>query len=597
MSEFLASLHFLRPYWFWALLLLPALGWLWRAREQRRNVWRDAVDPHLLPHLLVRGNKVVRGGVWLGALGFVIAVLALAGPSWRQSEQPLWQSHTPLVIALDLSESILAEDLPPSRLQQARAKIATLLRERTDGQVALVVYAGEPFTVAPLTDDAANVSLFLDALEPDVMPVDGQSADRAIEWSARLLRQAGFDSGDILLLTDRANPQATAAAAAAAAQGFRVSALGLGTAAGAPYRTRTGGIDRARLEPASLQALVAAGGGSYRALTVDDGDLEALGLLDREQAGAYSARGQKGLAWQDQGYWLLPLLMLLVLFAFRRGGAASRVLVLCLVLPLAMPAQAAEGGWWQRGDQAQHQRIEQGAAAYRQGDFAGAEQAFAGIDTATGRYNHGNALAKLGRYDEAIAAYDEALAHQPGMEDAIANRAAVEAARQRQQQEGGGQQNRQDQQNSQGRDPQNQDGQGQQQGDTGQDQKNPSSAGDEDRDQKQDGEPSPSPSDPQSGQSSDARGEQQEAEDAQAQQAADEAQRQRMQEAMEQSRANAGEAGEGDETRAAAQAETAEERERRQAHEAWLRRVPDEPGGLLKTKFRLEYERRQREGR
>lgn len=595
MNEFLDALHFLRPYWFWALLLLPLLWWLWRMREQRRNVWREAVDPHLLPHLLVNQSKVVRGGIWLGTLGFVVAVLALAGPSWRQSEQPLWQSHTPLVIALDLSEAILAEDLPPSRLQQARAKIATLLRERAAGQVALVVYAGEPFTVASLTDDTENVALFLDALEPDVMPVGGQSADRAIAWSARLLQQAGFDEGDILLVSDHANPQATGAAAAAAAQGFRVSALGLGTTAGAPYRTRTGGIDQARLKPASLQALAAAGGGSYRVLAVNDDDLEALGLLDPGQAGAHSARGQKGLAWQDQGYWLLPLLMLLALFAFRRGGAASRVLVLCAVLPFAMPAQAAEGGWWQRGDQLQHQRTEHGAAAYRQGDFAGAEQAFAGIDTATGHYNHGNALAKLGRYDEAIAAYDDALKQQPGMEDAIANRAAVEAARKRQQQ-GDGQQNQQDQQNRQGQNPQSGDGQGQPQGDTGQDQERPSPAGDEDQERKQDEQSSPSPSDPSSGPSSQTRAEQQEAEDAKAQQAADEAQRQRMQEAMEQAQANAGEAAEGDETRAAAQAETAEERERRQAHEAWLRRVPDEPGGLLKTKFRLEYERRQREG-
>lgn len=593
MTGLIDALHFLRPYWFWALLLLPLLWWLWRVREQRRNVWREAVDPHLLPHLLASENRMVRGGVWLGGVGFIIAVLALAGPTWRQSEQPLWQSHTPLVIALDLSDGILAEDLPPSRLQQARAKIATLLRERAAGQVALVVYAGEPFTVAPLTDDAENVVLFLDALEPDVMPVDGQSADRAIAWSARLLQQAGFDEGDILLVTDHANPQATAAAATAAAQGFRVSALGLGTTTGAPYRTRAGGIDQARLQPASLQALATAGGGSYRALATGNGDLEALGLLDPGQADAHSTRGQKGLAWQDQGYWLLPLLMLLALFAFRRGGAASRVLVLCLVLPFAMPAQAAEGGWWQRSDQAQHQRIEQGAAAYRQGDFANAEKAFAGIDTAIGQYNHGNALAKLGRYDEAIAAYDEALEKQPGMEDAIANRAAVEAARKRQQQ-GGGQQNKQDQQDSQGQDSQNQDGQDPQQGDSGQDRKDPASEGDKSQDQKQDGQPSPS--NPEPGQSSDTRDEKQEAEDAKAQQAADEAQRQRMQEAMEQAQAGKNEAADGKETDAAAQPETAEQRERRQAHEAWLRRVPDEPGGLLKTKFRLEYERRQREG-
>jgi len=219
MNAWLHALHFLRPHWLWALLALPVLWSLWRVRQRRSNVWRNVVDAHLLPHLLEAGGKAARGAVWLGALGYAIAVLALAGPSWRQTEQPLWQAQTPLVIALDLSSSSTASDLPPSRLLQARAKLAALLRERAGGQVALVAYAGEAFTVAPLTDDAANVALFLDALEPGVMPVDGQQADRAIAWSARLLQQAGFEHGDILVLSDHADAAADNAARTALRRG------------------------------------------------------------------------------------------------------------------------------------------------------------------------------------------------------------------------------------------------------------------------------------------------------------------------------------------------------------------------------------------
>ena len=588
MSAGWEMLHFMRPHWLWGLLGLPLLWLLWRGRQRRDNAWRGVVDAHLLPHLLEAGGRTGRGGAWLGALGWVLAVLALAGPSWRQEEQPLWQSQAPLVIAFDLSTSIAASDLPPSRLLQARAKIATLLRERSGGQVALVAYAGDAFTVAPLTDDAANVALFLDALEPSVMPVDGQRVDKAIDGSVRLLQQAGFEKGDILVLADHAEADAGGAAVAASRQGFRVSVLGLGTTAGAPYRDGDGRIAQARLQPGSLIALAGAGGGGYRALAADDRDLRALGLLDPQQADATSQRGGKVLSWRDDGYWLLLPLMLLALLAFRRGGAFAAVL-LCASLTLAMPAQAADGGWWQRADQQQHQRIERGVDAYRKGDFKGAGEAFAGIDSADALYNQGNALAKQGRYDEAIAAYDQALRRQPGMEDAIENRKVVDAARKRSNPPGQGRQ-----------DP----GKGGNPGQAGSPGQDPPS--------KPSGKPSPGqspPAEPASTQphgpapaprpaaSADRAGTPkpaQPAADPKAQQAADAAQRERMRQAL----AAAGKDGtRPGQAQTGTEEESAQEREKRQAVDAWLRRVPDDPGGLLKAKFRLEYERRQKEGR
>ena len=180
-----STFHFLRPWWLLALLVLPMLAWWWRRQAQQRNPWRDLVDAHLLPHLLDRGAEQ-RAGVlprWLALAATALAIIAMAGTGIGKDEQPLWQAQEPLVIALDLSSATLARDLPPTRLAQARAKLATLLRERAGGQVALVAFAGDAFTVAPLTEDAANVALFLDALDPGVMPDDGHRADRAIAWS------------------------------------------------------------------------------------------------------------------------------------------------------------------------------------------------------------------------------------------------------------------------------------------------------------------------------------------------------------------------------------------------------------------------------
>jgi Ca-activated chloride channel family protein len=580
------ALHFLRPHALWALLALPALAWAWRIRRQRRNAWRGHVDAHLLPHLLVRGGAGARTGVLAAAIAFVLAVLALAGPSWRQADQPLWQAQRPLVVVLDLSSRITATDLPPSRLLQARAKLAQVLEVRAGSPLALVAYADDAFTVTPLTDDTANIRLFLDDLAPDIMPVDGQRADRGIAWAARLLTQADVRKGDILLLSDRADDAALRAAADARAQGFAVFALGVGTASGAAYRSGDSVIGRAALDAASLRALAAAGGGRYHTLTADESDLASLGLRSPEQVGEGSAAAGGGKAWRDEGYWLLIPILMLALLWFRRGAAL--VLVGVLWLPLAQPAHAAGIEWWQRPDQAEHARIAEGADAYRQGDFAAAEQAFTGIDTAEGWYNLGNALAKQQRYDDAIAAYDRALRAQPGMADALANRAAVDAARKRPPSPGEGQ------------------GKPGPQGDG----KNPSEA------QQDDAKPdpadgrnaSPSPADTPSASptardagkpSADADPSRTGAPpsstpDAAAQAAADAAQRERMRAAMAR---ESGAGKDATENTPAVPVETAEQRERRQAVDAWLKRVPDEPGSLLKAKFRLEHERRQREGR
>ena len=331
----LAQLHFLRPWWLLGLLALPLLAWWWRAQAKHRSVWQDAVDAHLLPHLLdATGGAQHRQ--WAGRLGLLaaaLALLAMAGPSFRKAEHPLWQSKAPLVVAIDLSSAVLTRDLPPSRLAQARAKIATLLRERAGGQVALVAFADDAYTVAPLTEDAANVALFLDALAPDVMPEDGHRADRAIAWSQRLLRNAGFEHGDILLLTDRADGDALAEAARARATGYRVSALGLGTAQGGVFDTQ-GGLGNARLDAGSLQRLASSGGGGYRQLTAGDADLRALGVLDPRVDDGAAVRGETSASWRDDGYWLLPLALLLALPLFRRGGALAAMLALALLLPM-----------------------------------------------------------------------------------------------------------------------------------------------------------------------------------------------------------------------------------------------------------------------
>ena len=584
----LSTLHLLRPAWLWALLAMPLLAVLWWWRRRRASVWHGVVDPHLLPHLLE--GKVSRGrqlGLWLGLLGYVVAVVALAGPSWRQVEQPLWRGQMPLMIALDLSDAMSASDPPPSRLAQARAKLAMLLELRGDGPVGLVVYADDAYTVAPLTDDAANLALFLDALSPGIMPRDGANASRALEWSVRLMQQAGFERGQILLVAGQADAAAAGAASSARGSGFDTSVLGVGRAGGVAYRTTNGDTRVASFDQARLQAVAAQGGGRYAGIAADDADLRALGVLSPELSDAASSDAESGRAWQDEGFWLVPVLMLLALFAFRRGGAVV-VLVLGLYLPW-LPAQATD--WWRRDDQVDHEQMVEAAKAFREGEYVQAARDYARVESADGHYNRGNALAKAGQFQQAIDAYDRALELQPGMEDAIANKRAVEAAVKRQQDGegaggggGAGQQGkRQPQAGSDG-------GQADKQADEAGNQQEEGDPGtQEEKAPDQDGADTPS-----SDQEPDGTGD---AEDAAGQDAADKAQRERMQQALEAARNQDPAAAQPTEGRSAGEIdETPAERERRVANEAWLRRVPDDPGGLLREKFRIEYERRRRQG-
>lgn len=579
MSGWLDLLHFQRPQWLWALILLPLLWTAWGLR--RRQDWRDVVDPHLLKVLLVPG----RGGAGLRlagvSLALLLAVLALAGPGWSQAAQPQVRPRMPLVLALDLSSSVATPDLPPSRLAQARAKLATLLHERQGGDVALVAWADDAYTVAPLTGDADNVALFLDALAPEVMPVDGHRADRAITHAAGLLRQAGFERGQILLLTATADGRATRIAAATAAAGYQVSVLGLGTPAGGAYRDARGVVRTSRRDDAPLRALAAAGQGRYAALTADGSDLAAIGVLQPAMAdGPADAAGAR--TWLDQGYWLLPPLLLLAALAFRRGAALLALPLLLWLLPAA-PSFAQDSPWL-RPDQQAQRHLEHGVEAYRRGDFAAATEAFAraGARGAEAQYNLGNALARQGNYEEALQAYDRALAQAPDMEDARANRQVVEAAMRRQppRQDGAGKSGERDRQ-------------AKERGDS-----SGSSAGK--GDSGQEGEPQPGPPPPPDAPSRDQAetksgdGTSEDAAAARArQEQADREQRERMRQAMER---KAREGAPPDEGEAAAPGDVREQ-ERRQAHEAWLQRVPDDPGGLLRAKFQLEHQRRQQEGR
>jgi Ca-activated chloride channel family protein len=632
MSIFLGNFHFLRPWWLIALAALPFLWMVLSGRGSDAGTWRGVVDQHLLDHLLVRGDESApsRAPRWLALIGWTLTCLALAGPAWEQLPQPLYQNRAARVIALDLSSTMLAQDIKPSRFERARFKIADILKRSGDAQTALIAYSGEPFVVAPLTDDTNTVANLVDSLDPSVMPVPGDSTGSAIDLAVKLIQGAGLHEGEIVVLADNVSADAVSAARRAHAAGMRVSIIGVGTEQGAPVPLAQGGflknasgdIVLPKLDTAELASIASDGGGRYASITSDSGDLDHV-LDDLAPHTIVESQSQQAttLRYRDRGPWLALLLLPLALSGFRRGWLAMIPLALC-----AHTQPAAALSWtdlWQRPDQQAQAQLDagnakqaqtlakdpvlRGAADYRAGDMADAARDFQSGDSADARYNAGNALAKQQQFKEALAAYDDALRRNPSLTDAAVNKKAVEEwMKQQQQKNQQGDNDKQDSKDHQGKDQKDDGASGSQGAEQQKDQSGKSSSSaDSEQDakknqQSQQGEQNsgdkkdPSSQSGSPGQQND-RGEEKNAQEQTGGKDADRQSQQSYSQGMDQALKQ------GDEKdqqktkpiRLGANEREGTQNEQQQAVQQWLQRVPDDPGGLLRRKFMIEHQRRQ----
>jgi Ca-activated chloride channel family protein len=623
--SFFADFHFLQPQWLWLAVLLPLVGYLLGRRERAPAALASWVDPALLPHLLEGEPRRQRVPVLLALLAGALAIVALAGPSWDRQLQPLFAERAAQVVAVSMSQHMLARDVVPERLSRARYKVRDLYQANRDGLNGLIAYAGDAFLVAPLTADAHSVDDLLNALAPDAMPVDGDDAAAAIDMGSDAIVHAGVGGGSLVLITDNADKAAVAAAARARAAGVRVSVLGVGTAQGGPLMATDGGFAKddngavimAARDEGALRALAAAGGGVYAPMVNDRADIDTLRTQLRSDPSRAKATDAAAAEWQDRGAWFVVALLPLFAMLFRRGWLLLAVLMLA---PLASPRADAQsvGDYFHNrdqraaaalagGDAAKARTLAQSptlraAAAYKAGDFATAAKDYAALPGSDAAYNEGNALAKAGSYKEALAAYDRAIRTQPGHADAIANKKAVEDFLKQQNQ----QKPQDDKKNNKGQQKESSSGQGDgkneknQQGSDGKDGKNQPSPG---KDGKPDDKPGEqgdkkpadnAPKDNPSGDAKDGQGkpEQKSAEDRAREQAQADAAKQALKDKMDKELAGKPDGKTADKPHDLGAVDDAGgkplPKEVRQA----LQRVPDDPGGLLRRKFMLEYQRR-----
>ena len=620
-----AEFHFIRSYWLFALIpYVLLLVMLVRSKLGHGN-WTAVCDEALLPYLLQ--DKAVSQSHWplvTGAIAALLTIIALAGPTWERLPTPVFRNDSALVIVLDLSRTMDAADIKPSRLVMARYKIADILKQRKDGQTALVVYAGEAFTVTPLTNDTDTIDNQLSALTTAIMPSDGNDTARALERAETLFKQAGLQKGQILLITDGGNSD-DALSKAKSLDAYQLLVLGIGTTSGAPIALETGGFLKDeqggivvdKLDVNGLEKLAHAGDGAYQPLTADDADIQALFSTIALQSAEKGEKNENLLLdqWRDVGPWLLLLVMPLAALSFRKGLLS---LAFLLLLPLPKNSYALDMGkswqnlWQTKDQQAQeaynNQQYDKAAELFENPDWKEISQYQADKlieremkepQTATGYYNQGTILAKSGEsnqikgddekaiadYEKAIAKYAKALTKEPKEDlkkDIKENQNIVtkelEKLRRKQQQN---QQNKDDKQDSKDNKGQEQQQDGDKSGKPEQDKDQ------ENKDEQKEADQKPEQKPEQSQESTEQQPEKKEAEKQQKNQP-EATQPEQAEQADEQKDKKKPEA-------ASAQPLDSMSKEEQQAHEQWLKRIPDDPAGLLKRKFKYQYDQRERQ--
>ena len=451
----LQALHFIRPLWL--LLCLPAglLAYAWRHQQQSLGRLAAVIAPHLLPHLVIHPQERAQWRpVYLLSALLVIGAIAAAGPTWELDRPPFLQNLAPLIVAVDLSPSMDANDVPPSRLEAVKHKLHSLIQRRAGARTGLLVYAGSAHLVLPPTEDPALLDSFVQALSTDLLDTPGKNA-LAVTTQALELLKVEAAPGTLVLFSDGADTRQLPALEQLLKQSpvdlqLLIVAVGnqngglLRNADGTPRLDRSGKPIRGDFDQKALQQLASAGQAPIASLTLNDDDLDWISLHAQQHFAAASADNAEQ-HWKDAGYWLCWLLLPLAWLSIRRGWSVNWLPALLLALGLGLPSQPAQAGAladaFLTADQQGRWAFEhgqfavaaerfadpywKGRAAYQAAEFNAALDSFSQLDTAAAYFYLGNTQARLHHYPQALAAYAEALRRQNDFPQARFNQQLV----------------------------------------------------------------------------------------------------------------------------------------------------------------------------
>jgi Ca-activated chloride channel homolog len=307
MIQLLNNFHFLRPLWWLAVIPAAAVLYAMHKKKDRAAAYKQIIAPHLLAHLMVGEDRknslhplMLLSAVW------GVAIAALAGPSFQMEPSPFSEDSAALMIAVKVTDSMLATDVQPSRLDRAAQKIQDLLNLRPGAKTGLVAFSGSAHLVMPLTSDPDVITILAREMTPEIMPEAGENIVKALVLCDQWLEKSG-SIGSILLITDDISPDQAERFKAFRRQSD--TAVHIFAVAGA----QGGQVPSASLEKAASQLKA-----SLTVVTADETDVKRLASNIQVNFSAALAENE-GSRWKDAGYFLTPLIALLVLFWFRQG--------------------------------------------------------------------------------------------------------------------------------------------------------------------------------------------------------------------------------------------------------------------------------------
>lgn len=610
--------EFIRPAILW--LLIPAAGLFFVALIKRKKASNEQlIAPHLAQFIMSDASTKTNQPLWLLALFCSLGIIFSAGPSFEEKQVPVFQSKNARVIVMDMSYSMYSTDILPNRLMQARFKALDMIDLFKEGDTALVAYAGSAYTISPLTNDATTLENLIPSLSPEIMPDKGSNVLAGLDIAKELLGQAGYLDGDIILITDGIDQQEQSEVSTFTKNTqYRLNIYGVGTAQGAPIKLPEGGFLKDHygqivvptINTSQLKSLATNSGGKFASYQPSSADIavfapSANGELLKDEK-------QNHALWRiDAGIYGLLLLLPLSLYLFRRAALLSVFLVFSFLpqqnayaveLPTVLKntdqraLDAYNNKDYEQAITAQSSQLK-GAALYQQGNFEAAVNQFSDDKSATGFYNFGNALAKAGKLEEAINAYQQAQALHPNFTQAADNQALVEQLlnQQQEQQNQGGDESQDGQKSDEQNQQQNSDEakQDQQQNDEQGEAQSDSEINSDDKSDK-DSEQAQEQADQQNKPDMQAEPQNEQSENQPAEQPNDNAEQQSEPQAANEPVPDEQQQTAEQQAQAVQASElTNEEKEQAQQLNQLLRKVPDDPAILLRNKMQLEAQKRQ----
>ena len=403
-------------------LLIPLMGlFYWLALRKKKRSVQKIGDPELVAQLLAGYNpRSYFRKFLMVTIGMCLLILALANLRIPTGSEKISRNGIDVMIAMDVSKSMLAEDVQPNRLDRSKQLLNRLIDRLGNNRIGIVIFAGKAYLQMPLTGDLAAAKMYLSSATTQSVPTQGTVIGDALKMCFASFNPKEKKYKTVILISDGEDhdEQAVEIARQMAAEGVVINTIGIGSVGGAPIRDAAtgqmktdadGNMVVSRLNEGALQAIAKSGNGSYQLFRNTE---ETVSMLARQLASmdqrAVTEDSLVNYRSLSQIFLALALAFLILeMFISEMKSKKSTMVKIAAAALFIFAGHAARA----QGDKT---IIKEGNDAYKQGNFAGATSSYAKVvkknpANATAQFNLGNALYKSEKTEEAVAAYNRSL--------------------------------------------------------------------------------------------------------------------------------------------------------------------------------------------